>query len=72
MKYRITAITDTLVILVDENAQEFIEDISLYDTLMINVGYTFDAESVLPYSISRQRRQDIREHHAEEARCGNI
>ena len=72
MKYRITAITDTSVILVDENEHEFIEDKLMYDTLMISTGYTFEAEDVLPYSISSARRQDIRDYRADEARNGNI
>jgi len=39
----------------------------------LNNGSTFDIEDGgLPYSISLARRRDIREHHAEEARCGNI
>lgn len=43
-----------------------------FDTFSIHQGKEVEIEINLPYEITSERRRDIEEHHAEEARCGNI
>jgi len=45
-----------------------------FDTLMLskNMIYMTNENGDIPYSISRARREDIRDYHREEAACGNI
>jgi len=59
MTYKITNITESTVYLIDQNDVEYSEKLSEYDTLMINIGYEFEADTHLPYDISSQRRLDI-------------
>lgn len=40
--------------------------------LQVGTEIEFGETDETPYKISRARRQDIRDHHAEEAACGNI
>jgi len=68
---------------INENTMEVMETktghlstVSLngFDTLMLskNMIYETNKNGDIPYSISRARREDIREYRREEAACGNI
>ncbi len=45
MTYKITDITENTVYLVDQNDVEYSEKFSEYDTLMISIGYEFEADT---------------------------
>jgi len=76
MKYIVTEITEQSLRL--ENLQDRSETLtfpmsSIDPFAHLNKGGTFEITNRdLPYCISLQRRRDIREHHAEEARNGDI
>lgn len=46
--------------------------IGMFDIFMIRLHEEIEVTINIPYGVSSQRRRDISEHHAEEARCGNI
>ena len=74
MNVEITQIRDTEIVIKDTKTNcEYVMPLDKFDIFMIRVGTTFETvNNSVPYGISRARRLDIREHHAEEARCGNI
>lgn len=64
---------DTIVFISSDKQKMEVElPVEMFDTLMISVGSEVEINVVVPYGVSAQRRRDITEHHAEEARCGNI
>jgi hypothetical protein len=75
MLYKITEINEETVTFESDTETHIIPqthiDVFAHLKLDSEVELTFNNGEV-PYSISRQRRYDIREHHAEEARCGNL
>lgn len=66
--------TEVIVKEVTEKSENiFGMNINEFDVFSRMIGTTFETDGVsVPYEISSQRRQDIRDHHHEEAMCGNI
>ena len=56
-----------------ETTEEFNMETKGFDKFSLRPTVQFETDGIsIPYSMSAQRRADIREHHNEEARCGNI
>ena len=74
MEYTITKITDESVTFTNVEGNDIILPQRAIDPFAyLNIGNRYDmVTEEVPYCISRARRQDIRDHHAEEALCGNI
>ena len=74
MLYTITKITSEVVEFSNrfETVKVPKKEIDYFACIKENDTFEIDGEFKVPYSISQERRNDINEHHAEEARCGNI
>jgi len=72
MKFMILKITKENVFLSSEDNTEYVEKASDYDLSMIKVGQFFEADTTIPYNLSSQRRQDIRDYRQDEADNDNI
>ena len=72
MTYIIDNITDRYIQLRDKNNLTLELPITMFDKFSIRLDDTIELEIKIPYDVSRQRRMDINEHHAEEARNGDI
>jgi len=74
MIYTITKITSEVVEF--SNSYETVKvpkkEIDYFAYIKENDTFEIDGEFRVPYSISQERRTDIIEHHADEARNGNI
>ncbi len=74
MFLQITKITETEVTFSNNERTVVLpsNEIDRFSRLEVGREVEFGDSNEVPYSISAQRRQDIRDYHAEEAACGNI
>jgi len=78
MLYTITEITDKEIILKNNKRVHTLQKEAIDPFAKLEVGTQIEingdeyVNNEIPYSISLRRRMDIREHHAEEARNGDI
>ena len=75
MLLTVKEITKTITVFSDGETEVRIDNDQIDKFAYLTVGREIEfasASNEVPYSISSQRRADIREHHAEEARCGNL
>lgn len=71
-RYTIEKILYRDVHLIGVNKDKIMIPTSQFDRSMIKVGDTITIKITVPYEVSQARRSDISEHHAEEARNGDI